>query len=179
MVYWLGSTILAGLTGSNSAPNDFNNCNFSKDVSSGKQIWQIYPKALHNIANDIPVDPLVPSNIILFALGINWPDDSAARIIANATRSFALPPGLQSSNLAYILQPNWRDNDFISIKGVLPINDSMPRVRGGNNVSLEFDLSLLVVVTYKLYNSLAIRNNDITDAEVCNVDFQLIAILIN
>ena len=40
---------------------------------------------------------------------------------------------------------------------VLPINDSMPRVRGGNNVSLEFDLSLLVVVTYKLYNSLAIE----------------------
>lgn len=55
----------------------------------------------------------------------------------------------------------------------------MPRVRGGTHVSLEFDLSLLVVVTYKLYNSLAIRNNDITDAEVCNVDFQLIAILIN
>ncbi|MNI66253.1 hypothetical protein D3C73_1218050 [compost metagenome] len=58
-----------------------------------------------------------------------FPDLHASRIILNAGRSLALPPGLSSSILAYISSPVSADSLFSLIKGVLPIVDRIPPFR--------------------------------------------------
>lgn len=66
------------------------------------------------------------------------------------------------------------ERDFISMRGVFPICDSMPRDRGGRGVSFDWLVEDLVGLVMMWWISLMIMRRDMSEAEVCSADFQLI-----
>jgi len=80
-----------------------------------------YPRAAATAAKPIPVLPLVGS--IITESFVKTPCFMASSIIASATRSFTLPPGLKYSNLASTVAEKLCLLLYCasSIKGVFPI----------------------------------------------------------
>ncbi|KAH3687380.1 hypothetical protein WICPIJ_001657 [Wickerhamomyces pijperi] len=117
--------MLAGLTFTNPAPSVLKRINLSGDVSSGRWISDLIPNELAIVAIEIPVDPDVPSYILLLEE----------------------PPGFMYSNLAYTLFPVISERDLTRIIGVLPTRPSTPISGGGSFVSL------VVVVEEELLES--------------------------
>src|SRR5882724_5986506 len=92
----------------------------------------------------MPVLPLVASRMTLPA--VSWPDNSAARIMRYAARSFTEPPGLNHSALAKMR--TWGNSWPIRSRGMSGV---LPIVRSSASVSSEGsrDCSSIVVIGIK------------------------------
>mmetsp|Transcript_40767 Transcript_40767/g.97826 ORF Transcript_40767/g.97826 Transcript_40767/m.97826 type:complete len:208 (-) Transcript_40767:20-643(-) len=112
----------AGLTTSTSAPSARIIASFSPLVSSGTTSRQPYPRARATSARLTPVLPEVASTRV--PPGASAPDASASCTMAAATRSLLLPPGLENSALARIVQRVACESERKCTSGVLPIMSS-------------------------------------------------------
>ena len=72
-----------------------------------------------------PVEPTVPS-VSRPPGAVRVPSARASWIIARATRSLTLPPGLRNSALARMSHPVASDNEGIRMRGVLPMREGRP-----------------------------------------------------
>ena len=109
----------AGLTTSTSAPSARIIASFSPLVSSGTTSRQPYPRARATSARLTPVLPEVASTRV--PPGASAPDASASCTMAAATRSLLLPPGLENSALARIVQRVACESERKCTSDVLPI----------------------------------------------------------